>query len=305
MFADISTPFRGYCLCVGAAKTGTTWLFEQLRSSNEMHFAPEKEIHYFFSRYGNFNRLPPAERFRKLNAFITRSSLNFSPPQNEIDYARNFASFQRNLDWYQMFAQGPVTQSWYRSLFYGASAHQYACDFSPSTSKISLDGIYAIRKMSPNVKIIYILRNPAERLWSHVKFHAQYLGNFAEVEKYSPGELVSFIKKYSLHEDGLYANYLQRFLSVFDRSDIMVIDYSEIKNNSMDLLTRICSFLEINHLDISNKEHLKFNESPKMDMPAGLFDSFKAEMSMQTDILEDLGYSFVSEWRNQLRIQSR
>ena len=40
-------------------------------------------------------------------------------------------------------------------------------DFSPSTSKIRPEGIQAIRALSGNVKLVYILRNPMDRLWSH------------------------------------------------------------------------------------------------------------------------------------------
>jgi len=33
--------------CIGAQKAGTTWLYETLRTSNEIHFSRNKELHYF------------------------------------------------------------------------------------------------------------------------------------------------------------------------------------------------------------------------------------------------------------------
>ena len=36
-----------YFLCIGAAKAGTDWLFEQLSAHPDCHFRSIKELHYF------------------------------------------------------------------------------------------------------------------------------------------------------------------------------------------------------------------------------------------------------------------
>ena len=33
--------------CIGAQKAGTTWLYETLRTSSQIHFSRNKELHYF------------------------------------------------------------------------------------------------------------------------------------------------------------------------------------------------------------------------------------------------------------------
>jgi len=291
---------RGYCLCIGAAKSGTTWLYEQLRHSPEIYMAPEKELHYFFSRYGAFNRLRSSARYRLLKAYVDRASEKFEKPLPDPAFAREFSHFQKDLDWYQMFAQGPVTQSWYRSLFLEAGKNQFACDFSPSTSKISIDGVHAIRALSDNVKIIYILRDPVDRLWSHIKFHAQFLGRFDEVKEYSPEQLIQFARDADLHGDGLYGTYLARFLEVFDREDVLVLDFGELKSNPLVFMERVTGFLGIDSVDLSQTATEPVNVSAKMEMPEGLLDEFKPEMIEQIKMVEDLGCKFVSRWKSVL-----
>ncbi|MCL6285255.1 sulfotransferase [Ruegeria sp. 2012CJ41-6] len=287
---------RGYCLCIGAAKSGTTWLYEQLLQAPEIYMAPEKELHYFFSRFGDFNRLRTSARYKLLREFVERDSANFEKPLPEPVFSREFGRFQKKLDWYQMFAQGPVTQSWYRRLFLEAGKKQLACDFSPSTSKISVEGVHAIRELSENVKIIYILRDPVERLWSHIKYHAEYIGCFDEVKNYSPEQLVQFARADRLNEDGCYGTYLTRFLEVFDREDVLVLDFGELKSNPVVFMERVSGFLGIDSIELQPTAANPVNVSAKMEMPDGLLDEFKPEMIEQIGILEDLGYPFASKW---------
>ena len=38
--------------CIGAQKTGTSWLHDYLSRSDEVHFSRNKELHYFDVRAG-------------------------------------------------------------------------------------------------------------------------------------------------------------------------------------------------------------------------------------------------------------
>ena len=54
---------------IGAAKAGTTWLYQMLRDHNEIYFSPEKELNYFSSKYGGVNKLKYEVRF---SSFVTK-----------------------------------------------------------------------------------------------------------------------------------------------------------------------------------------------------------------------------------------
>ena len=110
-------------LCVGAAKTGTTWLYRNIAANPALHFTPEKELNYHFSRHGWFNRLTREIRDRKIAEYIRKAD-----PSTK--------GFDATLAWYRDFAEDPVDDAWYRRMLAGAAEDQWAADFSPSTSLV-------------------------------------------------------------------------------------------------------------------------------------------------------------------------
>jgi hypothetical protein len=43
--------FRGLFIGAGAMKAGTTWLYTMLAPHPQLLFTPEKETHYFYSKF--------------------------------------------------------------------------------------------------------------------------------------------------------------------------------------------------------------------------------------------------------------
>ena len=108
---DMQTPkyFDKLFLSIGAMKAGTTWLYAVLDRHPELHFAMEKEIHYFYHRYVNPNQLSEAYRLREAkNRYLFR----FDPEKANIDAIR------ANLHWVAQYLSRPVDDYWYRNLFH-------------------------------------------------------------------------------------------------------------------------------------------------------------------------------------------
>lgn len=139
-----------------------------------------------------------------------------------------------------------------------------------------------------------------DRLWSHMKFHAQYMGNWDNVKNYSKAEMIHFIRKFALQEDGHYGTHLARFLEVFDRKNILVLDFNDIKRSPEDLLRNVTRFLEIPELVIPRTIRDAVNASEKMLMPDGLLEEFRSEMLQEMKVLDKLGYDFSGSWKNNL-----
>jgi hypothetical protein len=287
---------RGLVLCIGAAKAGTTWLYEQLSTSRAFHFTPEKEINFFFSRYGEFDRLSNATRFTKMKNFFNTAANNFKSDLPEPEFARRFQFFQRNLDWYEYYCRGPVTDSWYRGLFREAGTNQYGCDFSPSTSKIPLEGINAVRESHENVKIIYVMRNPLERLWSHLKFHAMWMGKYDEVMKYSASEKVGFVRRFDLLSDGLYGGHLERFLQLFDESDVLLLNFEDITNDPEAVLRQVGTFLDVPPPPGTADLRKKVNVSSDAPLEVDLFKPFHKTILGDLEKLQKLGFAPAEAW---------
>ena len=130
-------------ICIGAAKAGTTWLYDILSNSPGYWMPPMKELSYF----GHPKRNP------KLLGRIT-----------SLDHITN----PKKREWVAYFLKGePRDDNWYLTLFKPARKRA-AGDISPPYSRIGLNGIEHAKRLAPHAKIIMFVRKPADRDLSHL-----------------------------------------------------------------------------------------------------------------------------------------
>ncbi|MCF8112202.1 MAG: sulfotransferase domain-containing protein [Desulfobacteraceae bacterium] len=115
-----------------------------------------------------------------------------------------------------------------------------------------------IFELVPRVKLIALLRNPAERAISHF-FHEKKKGReelpMLEAFKREEERLLPIIerqdyknkifKNKSYKTRGLYRQQLDRFLKYFSRKQILIISSEDFFNNTSSVLKKIFQFLEI------------------------------------------------------------
>jgi hypothetical protein len=134
-------------LCIGAHKAGTTWLYQQLDSHPDFWMPPVKELHYFdqLSRVQRAGH--PRCRDERDRRFLERlESLSAEPGIDLENYGRLFE---------------PKA-----SLFSG--------DISPNYSTLSKEVIRQVAGYFPNLKVIFLARDPVERFWSHLSMEVHY-----------------------------------------------------------------------------------------------------------------------------------
>jgi hypothetical protein len=134
-------------LCVGVHKGGTTWLYQQLDSHPDFWMPPLKELHYFdqLSRVQRSSS-PRCRDERDLRFLESIKSLSAKPYIDFEHYARLFD------------AKG--------SLLSG--------DISPNYSTLSNKVIRQIVRYFPALKVIFLVRDPVERVWSHLTMEVRY-----------------------------------------------------------------------------------------------------------------------------------
>lgn len=129
---------------------------------------------------------------------------------------------------------------WYASLF-PCNSGGVSFEASPNYTKRHLfPGVAErINKALPNVKLIYIVRNPLERTISH------YLHSIA-----AGSETRSFIESirnprsnYVLTSKYYYQ--IEPYALLFDHRNILIVDTGDLKDNPRLVLSEISNFLEI------------------------------------------------------------
>jgi hypothetical protein len=134
-------------LCVGVHKGGTTWLYQQLDSHPDFWMPPLKELHYF-DQLSRVHRLssPRCRDERDLRFLENIKSLSAKPYIDFEHYAQLFEP------------KGPLLSG----------------DISPNYSTLSNDVIRRVVGYFPNLKVIFLARDPVERLWSHLSMEVHY-----------------------------------------------------------------------------------------------------------------------------------
>lgn len=269
-------------LSVGAMKAGTTWLYEQLKDHPEIYFTPEKEIHYFANKIGIEEQLNHRNRILKLKTIMQK-------------YAGGNAKFiSQKIDdiyWYSNYAKPDIiNNTWYESLFSLNEESEYCADFSNLYCQMDNKGWDNVRKTAKNVKVIYTLRNPLDRLWSHYKFHMKW------VKREDEALDVGFEHfKNLLNKDFFWANaeYVKNYTLLKENlkdDELMILYFEDFREDPIKMLSKVQKFLGIEEI-IPNNEVLekKINKTKEFDIPAEWMAYIKGKMSNEITSLKKSG----------------
>lgn len=135
----------------------------------------------------------------------------------------------------------------YRSLFSGIRGEKAVGEASP-LYLYSPKAADRIKHYIPNIKLIAILRNPADRAYSHFVFHKligyEYLDDFREaIESEVEREKQNWSPYWLYRKMGLYGDQLTRYMSLFPPDHIKVFLFEDLAQNPGELITSIAHFL--------------------------------------------------------------
>ena len=134
------------------------------------------------------------------------------------------------------------------SLYYApkfkSGAGKVKGEITPSYGKMPLKRIRFIRKLIPEVKLIFILRNPIDRMWAATRrAFAKIPGT--RLEDAPESEVLASFQYAPRIENTDFPKILDNWSSVFPREQILIVFFEQIANEPQTLLQNIFSFLEI------------------------------------------------------------
>jgi hypothetical protein len=206
---------------------------------------PVKEVHYFDKR-----------RMKRSKNQFYRSHLRkrmrrYKRLQTYRDAVRpGDSGFVRNLRWDAHFFIPKRDNDWYRGVFRPQDG-QIAGEITPAYSTMKVRVVEEIHGINPDMRIIYLLRDPIERSWSSALMSlAKRAGR--PPESISDDELMAHFERagHTLRSD--YLRTLDNWEGVFGRDQVFVGFLDEIQNDPRDLLIRIYEFLGVD----SSESHI-------------------------------------------------
>ena len=280
--------FTNLLLSVGAMKAGTTWLYSVLARHPALHFAMEKEIHYFYHRYVNPELLSEAYRLREArNRYLFR----FDPDKANID------AVKANLHWVSNYLSRPVDDFWYRNLFQLRDHQLYACDFSNLNAQLPQEAWPQIAARCDRLRVLFTMRDPVKRLWSHTKFHLQITGQLDRLDHWGPEEFDEFVRRPHIWVNAEYGRILRNLRSGLAPEMLKVLFYEDIHADQRGALKAIEQFLGVPPFDYPQAVlDRRMTESVRLQMPAFFPELFAADVCRICGEVAAEGYAIPAAW---------
>jgi hypothetical protein len=192
-------------IIAGAPKCGTTALWGYLNDHPDVFMSQMKEPNFFTKTQTDLG-----------NGIL-------KPGRNRWLYYKN------GLEWYEeLFKEGQAC------LARGeASTHYFA---APDSAKLIQDQL-------PEIKLIFMLRDPAERTYSHywqdVKNEQITPIPFEQLvqQNHDYFKYYQYVSKYRLH--------LGRFMNLFSPKQILVLLDSDLKQDPLGTYSKVCNFIGV------------------------------------------------------------
>ena len=223
---------------LGAQKSGTTWLYEYLYSHPQIYLSPIKEMHVFDHRHvysaDNLRNLL-MKRIRNVSEVIAhKKGKGCEELYDSLEASFYKTSIIDDIKRYIPYFEHRV------------SAESVFGEITPAYSLLPREGFQEIISLHPNVKFIFIMRDPIKRAWSHINDEMSRKGlTLSDEEKikciYSSSEENAYYQKSN------YKNTIEVLESSVDKKDVLYLFYENLFTN--DSVMEICDFLSVDFIE--------------------------------------------------------
>ncbi len=184
---------RPHFLCIGAQKSATTWLAHTLRQHPGLWLPPVKELHYFDTdlrsrREGRDHRLgsaPPLVRS------LRQDTHDGARARLALRLLRQGKASPR---WVARYLLRRRTDRWYRSLF--ADAPGVAGEVTPAYAVLDEPTVASVAARLPEVRVLYLMRDPVERAWSAARMLASTREG-AALDAWPAADQVAYLRRFA------------------------------------------------------------------------------------------------------------
>jgi hypothetical protein len=214
-------------LVIGAQRSGTAWLYFVLKRHPNLWLPPIKEIHYF-------------------------DKLKEGTADDPIRWLRAARSRWRILNlWMYGYLLGKRNDDWYAKLFHKAQLKgRLAGEITPAYATLDENLFQRIRQINRDIKLIFIMRDPVDRLWSAVTNHA-----FKNKPLRCPltlEEALAVARTAAFTARSAYTDTIARLEAIFPASQLHLCFFDDLRERPETLVAQILSFLGVNPDEAKN-----------------------------------------------------
>lgn len=267
--------------CIGAQKAGTTWLYDYLSRSPDVHFSPNKELHYFDVRAGRADLVMDLrlDILRKQAEILALKDGRLQP--NHIQRLRESVEL---LGIYTGQGEGARRhQPYLRYLLRGRKEQKAVGDITPAYAVLDR-ATYADMATIGQAKFLFILRDPVARMWSQIRMAASIElgegaapGALAEACTARARLLIENRNRLPRLERADYLRTMEELEAAVPAERILYVFYEDLFGGGGT--EEICRFLGIAPLPADGGS--KVNEGSRVELPDDIRATFREAFDRQ------------------------
>ncbi|NDW07253.1 sulfotransferase [Jiella pacifica] len=274
-------------LSVGAMKSGTTWMHRVLNRHPKIISSHAKEIHYFAHVHlPGETALSARERLARAKSYAAVDPESHSP-----------ASVRRRLLWTAKYLNEPIDDRWYADLFDERPRDVYRSDFSNLYAHLGPSGWDHVHRVAGTVRVIFTMRDPIERLWSHVRFNTQTAGRNEGIWKWTPEQLEAYVRRDDMWKHGEYGATIRRLREALSEQELRLFFFEDIHSDRHAWLRQMEEHLGLEPYDYpAEVVNGRYAESTAIPMPEWFPGLFRSDVERIVTELSELGLEPPSRW---------
>jgi hypothetical protein len=284
--------------CIGAQKAGTTWLYDALRLSHQVHFSRNKELHYFDVIAGKAKQVFDM-RVRAAEILAKRLI-----PQIGIRNRPNLKQLRDLTELLEIYAYSHGDHSGYLNyLLRDYEDQAVICDITPAYAILDRDGFAQMAQIG-SAKFIFILRDPIDRMWSQIRMAIKTTSpppiSFQDACVARAGHLIKSGRLPNI-ERADYRRTITELEAAVPQSRIKYLFYEDMFRPAT--MNALCDFLGIQPIAVDPDNHS--NLGAMATMPAGIHAGFSEAFKAQyTFVHKRFGGLVPAQWNSGFQANS-
>ncbi|MDJ0825943.1 MAG: sulfotransferase [Rhodobacter sp.] len=229
--------------CIGATKAGTSWLHRYISNHPQCHMRGIKELHYFdsveFNDYGTWIADVEGRRDSNLAQLLTVEDAEIRAAKERVaEDAEAWAKVLRQ--------RRPDDAGYLAYLKGGLDGQRLVGDFTPAYALLPLKRLQEMAVLQDEVRFVYLLRDPVDRVWSHCRMMAKRRANKpSEIQRRSVNIMRRIYKgkEPEIVRRSDYIGPLERLREAVRPDQLRVIFYEDLFSEAA--IAGLCAFLGI------------------------------------------------------------
>ena len=271
-------------LSIGAMKAGSSWLAKQLEEHPDIFITPLKEVHYFAHIHSSVRFLDKNARVEALKGYLAWT-------HNDIDERK----LRLDLKWFDFYLDNHINDAWFYNIYRDRGDRRYCAEFSNITAILPPSAWSHIKALCKNIRVVYNLRNPMSRLWSHTRFQAAIEGMFDLLPSWGEAEYRSFLDNRDLVQHGCYSQTISNLHDQLGAEGFLLLYFDDFRRKPLNTLRKLEEFLSISSFDYGKDFDFQ-NPSPSLAMPAAFLLASRDRIATELDQLDKMNIRIPDDW---------